>query len=126
MPDELDESPPWPVGGFSIRRGMTVRIPAGGLRIDLNKSDMSLTLHSSLALYPYWLEIALTHLERAREAHQQLLVSWKNQDKKQASRHLEADFTESVQCIVASAIAVDAFYAIIKRHVAISGDISAA
>ncbi len=124
MTDEPDELTPQPKrkGGVFISRGMSIQIPVGGLKISLGgdtEPDMSLTLHVSLDIHPYWLEIALSHLERASAAHEEVLTSWKNEDQQQKGRSLEADFVESLQSIMASAIAVDAFYAVVKRHTTI-------
>jgi len=125
MTKEPDESPQ-PLsnkGGVFISRGMRVQIPAGGLKISLGSDTepgINLTLHVSLDIHPYWLEIALSHLEHASAAHEEVLNAWKNNDEQQKGQALETDFVASLQSIVASAIAIDAFYAAVKRQITIS------
>jgi hypothetical protein len=133
MPDEANEQPPQPPnnsGGVFISRGMSLQIPAGALTISMGEDQepsIKLTaLHVSLDMYPYWLEIALTHLKRAGAAHEEVLTSWKSQDEQRKGSGLEADFVESMQCIAASAIAVDAFYAVVKRHITLPEETIAA
>jgi hypothetical protein len=58
--------------GFLITRGMSVRIPAGGLKIVLGEGEPHLppvTVQVSLNMCPFWLEIALSHLFDAERQH---------------------------------------------------------
>jgi hypothetical protein len=109
-------------GGVLITRGMSLRIPAGGLTIGLGEPgqpEMSVVLHVSLDVYPHWLEIALSHLEAAEIARNEALAAWRGGDQERKVRALEAEFTASMQCVVAAAIAVDSFYARVKRHISL-------
>jgi hypothetical protein len=81
--------------------------------------DSDLVIEVSLDTHPFWLEIAWTHLERARLAHQKLLAIWDSDDEKRKGRALEAEFAASMQCIVAVAVAMDAFYSAIRPHITI-------
>lgn len=106
--------------GVYISRGMTLGIR--NLRFVLGADgsfDSDMVIEVSLDTHPFWLEIAWSHLERARLAHQKLLAIWNGNDEKLKARTLEAEFGASMQCIVASAVAMDAFYSAIRPHITI-------
>ncbi|MBI5675464.1 MAG: hypothetical protein HZC48_06540 [Nitrospirae bacterium] len=73
----------------------------------------------SLDLYIHWLEIALQHLYEAQAAHEELLACWDSDDANRKNKALERDFSSSMQCVLASAVAVDAFYAMVRDFVTI-------
>jgi hypothetical protein len=101
---------------------MTVAIPAGGLVLSLDeggKAKASLTLHVHFDVCPTWGELALRHLEDAKNRQSARIAAWNgaNEDSKGAT--LEREFEASMQSIMAAAIAVDAFYAVIQTKVTI-------
>ena len=110
--------------GLYISRGMTLRLSPGGLKIRIGE-DGSLEVvegpafEVSLDTHSYWLEIAWLHLVGAQLAHQKLLTVWNASDEKKKGRALEAEFAASLQCMVAVAVALDAFYAAVRSHITI-------
>jgi hypothetical protein len=84
---------------------------------DLQPSPVEVSV--SIDLFAYWLEIAMAHLIRAGDVHKELLAVWGQSNGEQGSQWLEGEFASSLQCITAAAIAVDAFYAMVRDHVPI-------
>jgi len=110
------------VAGVFISRGMTVAIPAGGLVLSLDeggKSKASLTLHVHFDVCPSWLELALRHLDDAKNRQSARIAAWNGANEESKGSTLEREFEASMQSIMAAAIAVDAFYAVIQTKVAI-------
>jgi hypothetical protein len=108
------------MAGVFISRGMTVAIPDGGLVISLKedgKPTFSLTLHVHFDVCPTWLELALRHLEDAKERQSARIAAWKAKDENSKVATLEREFEASMQAIMSSAIAIDAFYAVIQTKV---------
>lgn len=110
--------------GIFVTKGMQVTIPEGGLTLQIGpdgkpRAELK-ALHLELDLCLYWLEIAVDHLVSAEQANAAALAAHKSGDSKQKAEALEAEFTSGMQAIVASAIAIDAFYAAIKERAAIS------
>ena len=105
--------------GIHITRGMRLRI--GELRLSLaddgSVDASSVEISVSIDLYVHWLEIAMGHLVRAEEAHIRLLEVWELNDDAQSGVWLEGEFAASMQCITASAVALDAFYALARHYV---------
>ena len=104
------------MAGVFISRGMTVAIPDGGLVISFGKEGKptgSVTLHVHFDVCPTWLELALRHLEDAKEKQSARMVAWKTTDENSKAMTLEREFEASMQAIMSSAIAIDAFYAVI-------------
>jgi hypothetical protein len=110
--------------GLYISRGMSLRLPPGGLKIRIGE-DGSLEVvegpafEVSLDTHSYWLDIAWSNLERSRSAHQRLLAVWNTRDERRKARALEAEFAASLQSMVAVAVALDAFYAAVRPHITI-------
>lgn len=105
--------------GIHITRGMRLRLSKISISIggdgDLQQSPPKISV--SIDLFVYWLEISMVHLVKAKEAHTELLAVWGRDDYKRGSQFLEREFAYSLQCITASAIAVDAFYAMVRDNV---------
>lgn len=99
--------------GIHIIRGMTLAVPSGGLVI---KSDgtATLNLHVRFDVVPVWLEIARKHSDQANFYGKQVIESWQEPDEEKKARLLEAEFTESMQAIVAAATSLEAFFSILK------------
>jgi hypothetical protein len=107
--------------GIYVARGMTLQIPAGGLVLSFDKdgrTDVKATVHVSLDVYPHWLAVAMDRLDDAECAAGEVKALWDN-DRARAAEALEREFLASMQCIVAAATAVDAFYATVRRYIEI-------
>jgi hypothetical protein len=112
---EADQAPDQ---GVFITKGMQVTIPSFSIRL---KDDGSLDadpviLHTRIDLCPYWMEIALIHLEDSEQAYTRLIEGKKSQDEEAIASALSDDFTAGMQTIMACAIALDAYYASIKER----------
>lgn len=104
--------------GLFITKGMQVAIPSFSIRL---KDDGSIDadpviLHTGIDLCPYWMEIALIHLEDSEQAHTRLMEGKKSQDEEAIASALSDDFTAGMQTIMACAIALDAYYASVKER----------
>lgn len=100
-----------------------MRLRLSGIRISIDRNGNVQVpppeLSMSIDLFAYWLEIAMMHLVEAEESHRKLLVVWDAGDDREGGQLLEREFSTSLQCITASGIAVDAFYAMVRNHVQI-------
>ena len=107
--------------GIHVTRSMRLRLSNLALTVGddgtIHASDVEVDL--SIDMYVYWLEVALEHLAAAEIAHTRLLETW-TKDDEASSAALERDCRESMQCIVAAAIAIDAFYAMVGDHVQVA------
>ena len=114
--------------GVFISRGMTVGIPAGGLVLSIGedgKPTGSVTLHVHFDVCPTWLELALHHLATAKTREAERIAAWATADEGEKASSLEREFEASMQAIMAAAIAVDAFYAVLRRKAEVSDDLVA-
>jgi hypothetical protein len=105
-------------GGILVTEGVTFSF--GGLSISINNETGEVSLDGGRAtlhydVCPAWLSIAVDHLKDAKIAREQLLVARDSEDDDGRSRALEREFRASMQAITSSAIAIDAFYAVIKK-----------
>jgi hypothetical protein len=108
------------MSGVFVSRAMPVAIPAGGsvISIDENRrSASSLPLHVHFDVCPTWLELATRHLSDAKVAQAARVAAWKGADENAKAGALEWEFETSLQAIVASAIAIDAFCAVLQTKV---------
>jgi hypothetical protein len=108
-------------GGILINEGASFRL--SGLSISFNKTTGEVTLDGGTAMLhydvcPVWLSIALEHLKIAKAAHEQLLSARDSKNDEERRRALEHEFRASMQVATSAAIAIDAFYAVIKRNLA--------
>ncbi len=96
-------------------QGVRLRIPAGGLTLPLDGSaPPSVTLEMAFDVWPLWFDIALDHLDVARESHEALLAAISGGDSN-AVRHLEPECRASMVAMSACAFAVDAFYSSVQE-----------
>ena len=111
--------------GIHMSRGMKLRLSGLGISIDRDGKVHSPPpdLLISIDLFAYWLEIAMTHLIESQETHRHLLTVWGRGDKQEGGQWLEREFSSSLQCITAAAIAVDAFYAMVRDQVHIPEEV---
>ena len=108
-------------GGVFITRAAQVSIPAGGLRISLSpgESQSSVTLHIALDMCPFWSEIAIDHLIRARDLRKEVISAWQDTDDDALANALIAECKAGMQAVVAGATAVDSFYGSISSNLAV-------
>lgn len=108
------------MAGVFISRGMTVAIPKGGLTIgtaDDGSFSGSVTLHVRFDVCPTWIELALRHLSDANEKRIAREAAWAGTNEEMKAAALEREFEASMQAIMAAAISIDAFYAVIQPYV---------
>lgn len=96
--------------GIFVTKGMGLRVPPGGLVIGPEAS--TLTLHVSLDVWPYWLSLATRHARDAELARSALIAAGEDASARQTA--LEAEFSAGMQAAVCAAVAVDAFFAVVK------------
>lgn len=109
-----------PMTGVFISRGMTIAVPAGGLTITLGsdgKSAANLTFHVRYDVCPTWCELALKHLSDASSRRADRVAAWAGTNEDHKAKSLESEFEASMQAVMAAAIALDAFYSVIKTYV---------
>lgn len=118
------------MAGVFITRGMTVSIPAGGLKISLGADapSPSVTLHVHFDVCPTWCELAMAHLQTAKSGEADRKVAWQAAEEtenvvNEKARTLEREFESSMQAIMAAAIALDAFYAVLQPHVGLEPEL---
>ncbi len=108
------------MAGIFISRGMTVAIPEGGFTIGIGndgEATSSLTLHVRFDVCPTWIELALRHLADANEKRIARTAAWTGTNEEIKAATLEREFEASMQAIMAVAISIDAFYALILPQV---------
>jgi hypothetical protein len=105
------------VNGVSIFRDMARAMPAVGLPVGLSENGRSASDSHTLGRFdvcPTWLELAIRHLSDAQVAQAARIVAWKGADENSKAGALEWEFEASMQSIMASSIALDAFCAAIQ------------
>jgi hypothetical protein len=108
------------VNGVSIYREMATANPAVGLAISLGENARpatDLTAHVHFDVCPTWLEFAIRHLSDAQVAQVARITAWKGADENSKAAALEWEFEASMQSIMASSIALDAFCAAVQTKV---------
>lgn len=76
-------------------------------------------LHVGIDMTGYWLDIAYKHLLETESAHKKLMIAKEEGNAEKISRYLKKESISGMQSIMASGIALDAYYASIKEHVTI-------
>ena len=114
--------------GILISRGVTVTVPTGGLTIGVGDNENfagNPSFHVRFDVCPTWIELSLRHLEEAKTKRADRETAWAGTDGEQKVFTLEREFEASMQAIMAAAVAVDAFYAIIQTHVVLPPNLAA-
>jgi hypothetical protein len=104
----------------SVPRATPVAGPADGLVISIGenrKPTSSLPLNVHFDACATWLELAVRHLSDAQVAQVARVTAWKGADETSKAGALEWEFEASIQAIMASASAVDAFCAAVQTKV---------
>jgi hypothetical protein len=113
MPEPQPPTPAPSPGGVHISRGVTARIPAGGLVIQMTGAGPAIAearLELQLDTCIHWLEIALEHLAEAKSVQGTLLKA-KSAGTTDFGTLLDREFKASVQASVAAATFFEALYA---------------
>jgi hypothetical protein len=106
--------------GIFVSKGMTLAVPPGGFTIGFGndgKATSNLTLHVRFDVCPSWADISLRHLQDAKQRRVGRQLAWDGTNEQEKAGALEREFEASMQAIMAAAIAIDAFYSIVKEHV---------
>lgn len=114
--------------GVFISRGMKVVIPPGGFTFGFGgapESESGVTLHVHFDVCPTWAELAIRHLAEANERRKARQKAWAGTDVGAKATTLEREFESSMQAIMASAIAIDAFYSVVQTLVKIPPETTA-
>lgn len=117
---DRDETPPPtpPLLGVMVNRSTQLSIGKFSISIGPEGAVASdLTLSLALNLTPYWSEIAVTHVLDAVRYHTALLKACSAGDKDGTSGAMENECKSSMQAIVSAAVALDAFYAVVREQV---------
>jgi hypothetical protein len=104
--------------GVFVSRGMRIAIPPGGVQLFLDDNGKptggNIKIQVHFDVVPSWIEIALKHLEDAHRDKLARNVAWSVGIEANKAQTLEHEFQSSMQAIIASAIALDAFYAVVQ------------
>lgn len=115
-----------PIQGVFITKGMQVSIPSFSIRIgpDGKIESDPVILHTGIDLCPYWLDIAFDHLLCTEKASKELMDAKEAEDDQRITNALGEEFIAGMQAIMASAIAMDSYYASVKEHIGIPKDLT--
>jgi hypothetical protein len=103
----------------STPRAVTDAIPDGGLAVAIGQDAgpaSGTTSHAHFACAT-WLELAVRHLLDAQVARDAWIETWKDADEPSKAGALGWEFEASIQAIMASGTAFDAFYAGVQSRV---------
>lgn len=82
---------------------------------EIEKSPV--VLHLGIDMTEYWLDIAYKHLLDTESAHKRLMIAKSEKNDEKIARNLKKESISGMQSIMASCIAIDAYYASIKEQV---------
>jgi hypothetical protein len=103
-----------------VSRAKPVAVPADSSVISIredSKPASALPVHAHFDVCPTWLDLALRHLSDAQVAQAARVAAWNGADENLKAGALEWEFEASLQSIVAAAIAVEAFCAVVQIKV---------
>lgn len=101
------------MAGIFIAKGMTIRIPIGGLQLSSSETKVT-TVHLGFDVCTPWLELALDHLRFAQMHNSALLAAWKTTNSANQGEALRSEFKSAMQTFTCAAFALDAFYSALK------------
>jgi hypothetical protein len=110
------------MSGVFISKGMNVGVPVSGLQISIDSSGGlvgSLRLQLHFDVVPSWTALAIRHLADAHNDKLARQNAWSANVEDDKRQTLEREFQSSMQAIMSSAIALDAFYAALQDKVKI-------
>lgn len=110
--------------GILMTDGVELTIHGLQLRLTEAGPEMS-TAGTSLRqdMCRHWLWIATRHAFSAADANADLTAADEKGDHAQLHESLEAEFRSSMQAMVASAVAIDAFYVAVRERIAIPDEL---
>lgn len=113
-----------PDPGVFLVKGDKVSIPSFSISIDGqgNLRSDPVVLHTAIDMSSYWLNIAFGHLKATERAHNLLMCAKAEKNNNLIGQNLRKESASGMQVIMASGIAMDAYYASIKEHVPIPQD----
>lgn len=76
-------------------------------------------LHVGIDMTGYWLDIAYKHLLDTESAHKRLMIAKEKKNDEKIARYLKKESISGMQSMMASGVALDAYYASVKEHVEI-------
>jgi len=114
------------MSGAFVPREIPVAIPDGGLVVssDENRKPAGSLPHVHFDACPVWLQLAIRHLSDAQVAQVSRVEAWKGADEDAKAAALEWEFEASLQAIMASALALDAFCAVVQTKVQLPQSLS--
>lgn len=95
--------------GIFISRGMTVTIPAGGMRITSGDTPSTVRVVVSIDTTFDWLGIAIQHLRDTRRANASLCVAIESGNDTDIGECLRSEFRSGMQASSAAVFAIEAF-----------------
>lgn len=114
-------------GGIFIVKNSSLRVSDLSISIGPDGAMASnLTVSLAMNVFPYWLEIAQEQMTAVESASAVVKEAWYGTDDRALVDAMERECRASMQTIVASAIAMDAFYAFLRRHVPLPEEMSLA
>jgi hypothetical protein len=119
-----DQSAPDP--GIFVTKGMRISIPHLSIRVgpDGAFKPEPIALHTSVDMCPVWLSIAYEHLTQADQASKELLNAKQDGNDEQIGVQLNKESSSGMQAIMASSVAMDAYYANVKECIDIPESLS--
>jgi len=105
-----------PEPGVFVVKGMQISIPSFQIQLgpDGTVTTGPVLLHTGIDMCPVWLDISFRHLLRTEEASQEMVRARDENNNELIGQNLIAESTEGMQSIMASSVAMDAYYATIK------------
>lgn len=111
-----------PDSGVFLVKGDIVSIQSFSITVNEKGETESagpVILHVGIDMTGYWLDIAYKHLLATESAHKKLMLVKEEGNDEKIARYLKKESIAGMQSIMASGIALDAYYASIKEHVTI-------
>ena len=111
-----------PDPGVFLVKGDRVSISNLSISVDEegNFRSLPVELHTGIDMSPYWLNIAYQHVKATEKAHNGLMFAKSEKDDNLIGKYLKKESSEGMQAVVASGVAIDAYYSSIKEYVNIS------
>lgn len=107
-------------GVFLVKGDRVTVLPFSiSLGEDGNITSPPIILNTGIDMPAYWLDIAYKHLLDTEAAHKKLMVAKVAKDDQRIGLYLKKESSAGMQAIMASGIAIDAYYANVKDHVPI-------
>lgn len=113
----MPDSKPDP--GVFLVKGDTVSVMPFSISVNEQGEieNSPVVLHLGIDMTGYWLDIAYEHLLDTESAHKKLMIAKGERNDEKIARYLKKESISGMQSIMASCIAIDAYYASIKEHV---------